>query len=520
MKYFRILVSLFFALFLFSCTKLDEDFRSQLETNNTVNIKASDLLISAYNSIGGSFQGNGNLWSTSTITSDEAIAPTRGPDWYDNGLWQALHAHTWNADHEFVANGFTEMLSAQFAASNVLQFSPTAQEAAEARFLRALSMYWVLDGYDQVPYRDNLTDYKIIPTTLKGTEAADFIISELDAIIGTLPDTGPAYTANKNAAKALKMKIYLNYGVYANREAPTFAPADMNKVIALADEIINSNKYALNDNFFDIFAPDNDVKSKETIYSFFNSASANRGGNIRGFAFMVSHYNMNPSGWNGFATLSDFYDKFQPGDDRLGGYYPYPAGLPNPGQRTNVGFLIGQQYDLTTGAPLNARNPATAPLSFTREVKINEPDPNTLEFTGIRVIKYPHDYTGGDQKNNDYVMFRLADILLMKAEAILRGGTGTAAGSYGSTAADIVNSIRVKRGATALGAVDLNAMLDERGREMYWECWRRNDLIRFGKFLQAWQEKAADAGTKNLIFPIPSSQLAVNPNLTQNPGYN
>jgi hypothetical protein len=154
-------------------------------------------------------------------------------------------------------------------------------------------------------------------------------------------------------------------------------------------------------------------------------------------------------------------------------------------------------------------------------VKINEPDPNNLEFTGIRVIKYPFDYANsGGQKDNDYVMFRLADVLLMKAEAILRGGTGTAAGGYGSTALDIVNSLRAKRGVTDLTAVDLNALLDERGREMYWEAWRRNDLIRFGKYLQAWQEKAADNGTANLLFPIPSSQLAVNPNLTQNPGYN
>lgn len=521
MKYFRILVSLFFVLFIFSCTKLDERFRSQLETNNTTNIRASDLLVSAYNSIGGPFMGNGNVWSTATITTDEAIAPTRGPDWYDNGLWQALHAHTWNGDHEFVAGGFTGLLSTQFAASNVLQFNPSAQEAAEARFIRALSMYWVLDGYDQVPYRENLTDYKIPPKTLKGTEAADFIISELNAIIATLPDTGPAYTANKNAAKALLMKVYLNKGVYANRATPTFAAADMNKVISLADEIINSNKYSLNSNFFDIFAPDNDVKSTESIYSFLNSASANRGGNMRGFAFMVSHYNMNPSGWNGFSTLSDFYDKFQPADKRIGGYYAYPAGLPNPAQKTNVGFLIGQQYNLTTGAALNARNPATAPLSFTREVKINEPDPNTLELTGIRVIKYPFDYASpGDQKNNDYVMFRLADVLLMKAEAILRGGAGTAAGSYGSTPLDIVNALRTVRGATSLATLDLSVLLDERGREMYWECWRRNDLIRFGKFLQAWQEKAADVGTKNLLFPIPSNQLAVNPNLVQNPGYN
>jgi hypothetical protein len=100
----------------------------------------------------------------------------------------------------------------------------------------------------------------------------------------------------------------------------------------------------------------------------------------------------------------------------------------------------------------------------------------------------------------------------MKAEAMLR--SGNAAGAL-----PIVNSIRSVRGVPDLGALDLDAMLDERGREMYWEGHRRQDLIRFGKFLQAWQEKAADGGPTNLLFPIPSNQLAVNPNLTQNPGY-
>jgi len=185
-----------------------------------------------------------------------------------------------------------------------------------------------------------------------------------------------------------------------------------------------------------------------------------------------------------------------------------------PVKKTNAGFLIGQQYDLTTGAALNARNPASAPLAFTKAVKIRETDANTLELAGIRVVKYVFDYgTSGDFKKNDYVMFRYADVLLMKAEAMLR--SNNAAGGL-----TIVNSIRTKRGATALAALDLNAMLDERGMEMYWESYRRQDLIRFGKYLQAWQEKPADGGTKNLLFPIPSSQLAVNPNLTQNPGYN
>ncbi len=514
MKHIRIFYPLFLILVFLSCTKLDEEFRSELEQNNS-GITASELLISAYNSIGGTFQGNGNLWSSATITSDEAIGPTRAGDWDDNGLWRSLHLHNWNADHSYLSGAYQSLLSTQFAASNVLQFSPTAQQAAEARFIRALSMFWVLDGYDQVPYREDLTDYKVLPTTLKGTEAAQFIIDELNAIINDLPATGPAYVANKNGARALLMKLYLNKGVYASRATPAFDPADMAQVISLADQIIGTGQYTLNDNFFDIFAPDNDLKSKESIFSYNNTGSSARGSDaMRGFTFMVSHYNMNPAGWNGFATLSDFYDKFEATDTRRGSYYAYPDGLPNPGHRQNVGFLIGQQYNLTTDAPLNARNPATAPLVFTRDVKIRETDANTLELTGIRVIKYPFDYTtSGDFKKNDFVFFRYADVLLMKAEALLR--TNDAAGAL-----TIVNTIRAKRGATDLGSVNLDALLEERGREMYWECYRRQDLIRFGKWLQAWQEKAADSGTGNLLFPIPSSQLAVNPNLTQNPGYN
>lgn len=518
MKHNKILLSFFVvALVFISCTKLNERYRSELAQGNTASITPGELLVSAYQSIQGTFQGNGNLISAEQVTSDETIVPTRAGDWDDNGLWRSLFLHSWNADHSFLSGAFSSLLTAQFAASNVLQFSPSPQQAAEARFVRALSMFWVLDGWDQVPYREDLVNYKLAPKTLKGTEAADFIISELNAIMNNLPDGAPtsAFVANKDAARTLLMKVYLNKAVYANRSAPTFAAADMTQVITLADQIISSNKYALNDNFFDAFAPDNDVKSKESIFTLLNTGTSARGADaMRGFQYMVNHYNMDPGGWNGWSTLSEFYGKFEATDQRRGVAYSYPGSLPNPGARVNVGFLAGQQYNLTTGAALNARNPASAPLVFTTAVKIRETDPNTLELAGVRAVKYAFDYgTSGDFKKNDYVMFRYADVLLMKAEAMARS-------SNTAGALVIVNSIRAKRGATALAAVDLNALIDERGRELYWESWRRQDLIRFGKYLLAWQEKPADAGTKNLLFPIPSSQLAVNPNLTQNPGYN
>ncbi len=507
MKHIKIVFVLFLMLSAFSCTKLDESLRSELEQNTSGKVTADQLLTSAYNSLNGPFQ-TGDLWHVQQHTSDETIAPTRGPDWDDNGQWRALHAHTWNPDQGQIRGAFNGLLGAQFSASNVLQFSPSPQQAAEARFIRALTMFAVLDGWDQVPYREDLTNYKTLPKTLKGKEAADFIISELTAIMATLPDNAAAYVANKNAARALLMKVYLNKGVFSNRAAPTFDAADMNQIITLADQIISSAKYSLNAEFFDNFAPDNDVKSKENIYTLYNQAG-DRGGNVRGAAFQVSHYNMNPDGWNGFATLSDFYDKFEAIDQRRGKNYRYPGALPNPGNRINVGFLVGQQYNLTTDAPLTDRK--SNPLVFTREVKLREAG-NNLEITGIRVIKYPYDYaTSGDQKNNDWAIFRYADVLLMKAEAQLR--TGNAAGAL-----LLVNQLRASRGASAMASVDLNKLIDERGRELYWEGWRRQDLIRFGKFLQPWQEKPTD-DPKNLLFPIPNDQLAVNPNLTQNPGY-
>lgn len=507
MKNIKLLFVFLVSLVLFSCTKLDEKFNSELEENNSATITADQLLTSAYNGLNGPFQ-TGDLWHIQEHTTDETIAPTRGPDWDDNGQWRALHAHSWNADQTQIRGAFNGLLGIQFAASNVLQFNPTAQQAAEARFIRALSMFATVDGYDQVPYREDLTDYKKLPVTLKGTEAVDFIIGELNDIMGTLPSTGPAYVANQDAAKVLLMKLYLNKGVYANRASPSFDAADMNQVIALADEIISSGKYSLDDDsYFDNFAPNNDDISTENIFTLYNQ-NGDKGGNVQGTVFQINHYNMNPSGWNGFATLSDFYDKFEAGDERLGYDYDYPGALPNPGNRRIVGFLIGQQYDLSTDAALDDRK--GNPLSFTREVKLRETGDN-LEVTGIRVNKYPFDYgSSGDQKNNDWVIFRLADVLLMKAEAQMRANVGDPLA--------IINDLRAKRGASALGALTLQDILDERGRELYWEGWRRQDLIRFGKYLDPWQEKETD-DPKNLVFPIPSDQLAVNPNLTQNPGY-
>jgi starch-binding outer membrane protein, SusD/RagB family len=516
----KIIIVSTFIIVVTGCTKLNEKFKGDqpdlATSGGTPNIDA--LLNGVYNSMQSTFQDQANIYALEEMTTDELIGPTRGPDWDDNGAWRVLHSHTWDGSNIHIRDVFNQLLGTTYSATDLLRFDSTSSKASEARFLRAFAYYLVLDGWDQVPYRDP-GESTIKPSRVrKGTDALNYIISEINAVLPTLP-AGPAGKANRNAAKVLLMKCYLNKGAYANRAAPTFDAADMQKVITLADEIIISGTYTFSANYYDNFAPTNTVIGKENIWVQANNAgtSGSTGSTVRSRWHSTMHYNQNPGGWNGFTTLSDFYNKFENTDVRKGTVYPTP-GAPNPGHRINVGFIVGQQYNWATDSILKDRS--GAPLIFTPEVKAIEVG-DDLEVTGIRVFKYPIDYPNDNSGNidNDFVYFRLADVLLMKAEAILRGGTGTVAGVYGSTPLAIVNSIRLNRGATALASVTADNLLDERGRELYMEDWRRQDLIRFGKFLQPFQGKPDASDPKYLLFAIPDGQLAGNPNITPNPGY-
>ena len=479
----------------------------------------ASLLSGVYTAMRNPFQGATQVFALSEVTTDERLMPTRAGDWDDNGVWRQLHQHTWDANHSQVRDAFNNLNGVVYAATDMLQYKPTLQQQAEARFLRAFAMYWILDLYDQVPYREPGEPVTQLARVRKGADALTYIISEVTAVQNDLPDA-PAARATKNAARALLMKCYLNKGVYANRATPTFAAADMNQVITLADQIISSNRYQFATNYFDNFAPDNTNIGTENIFTELNQGGISSGAQYDLWRF-ISHYNMSPGGYNGPTALSDFYDKFGTNDIRRGTVYRYTNGPTNPGNRQNVGFLIGQQYNLNTDMPLTDR--AGAPLAFTREVKIIETDASTLERTGIRPMKYPPDFTNNSAGaiDNDMVHFRLPDILLMKAEAILRGGTATTAGTFGSTPLALVNSFRThaSRNAGPLTTVDLNSLLDERGRELYLELWRRQDLVRFGKFLGPIQEGPTSSDAKYLVFPIPNQQIAVNSNYTQNAGY-
>ncbi|MET4105678.1 RagB/SusD family nutrient uptake outer membrane protein [Hymenobacter sp. UYP22] len=502
-----------------SSCELNEELEGQLTENQVSNDGPAALLTGAYNAQRDPIQGCVSVFALQEVSTDARIMPTRGPDWDDNGKWRQLFNHTWDANNERVRDTYTQLNGIIYATTDLLRFSPTAQQGAEARFLRAWASYLVLDMYDQVLYRDPGEDLSTLARVRKGSEALDFIVSELTAVQAALPDA-PVSRATKDAARVLLMKCYLNKGVYANRATPTFAAADMNQVIRLADEVINSGKYSFTANFFDNFAPNNGTIGTENIFTQANTFG--NSGPTRDFWKFVSHYNMRPvDGYNGPATTAEFYDLFEATDKRRGQAYDVAGGPANPGRRINVGFLVGQQYNLTNDAALTTRG--GAPLIFTKDINLSETG-SDLEAKGIRPLKYPVDYVseakGGNGCENDHVSFRLADVLLMKAEAMLRGGTPTSAGSYGGTALAIVNSLRThpSRGASALGSLTLDGLLAERGRELYGESWRRQDMIRFGKFLLARKDKP-QSNPRCLVYPIPQTQVDINRNITQNPGY-
>ncbi|MBO9570962.1 MAG: RagB/SusD family nutrient uptake outer membrane protein [Chitinophagaceae bacterium] len=529
-------ISIISLLVLAGCTKLDQSLNDSFSGTST-NSDVASLLNAAYNSMNGVLHSQDRLFSLQETTSDEALIPTRGGDWDDNGVWRVLHAHTWTTIHTQFKGVFNDLGGVQSSATAVLAFKPSATQAAEALFIRTLAQFYTLDLYGQVPYRP-VTEYNSLEPArvLAPAEAIDTMLATLNAIIPVLPASNSPYKASPDAAKFLKMKILLNKGAFLSKgnattapSAPVFDDADMQQVVTIGQELISGGKYSLTASYFDNFGPTNATKGKEAILAWPNSgASQNNNinsGGINARWMMTLHYNSwdvknGSAGWNGFSTMADFYNTFGANDTRVGGQ-PYPGVTNISGLKP--GFAVGLQTD-SAGKALKDRQ--GNPLSFTEDVKLIEIDKNRLEVAGIRVIKYPPDYSaydGGNQKNQLQI-FRYADVLLMVAEAKLRQAAPDNAGALA-----LVNELRAERGADPMGSITLvneanvadpNTLLAERGREMYWESWRRQDLIRYNVFLKPWSLKDADVDPqKNLLFPIAPDELLANPNLTQNPGY-
>lgn len=509
MKRINIVKSIFFIgtiAFGVSCTNLDEEVLDGfVTTGGGGNPNTGAFLQSAYEGLRG-FQDQDKMFTLQEMSGDGLVGPTRGGDWDDNAKWRQFHVHTWGPDNVEVRNAWNSLLTNVYNCNLVIYNQATDSQKIQARFLRAFYYYNVIDFFGQAPYREEGSAITDDPKYWTRKEATAFVISELEAIIGQLPARNPtdASIANADAAHLLLAKLYLNKGVFNadNAAGPyTFDAADMNKVISHVDAITSSG---LATEYWSNFAPTNNT-SNEIIFSSKNVLGS--GGGIQSRWRMGMHYNQTPDGWNGFATVAEYYDRFDAADDRRQHTSPdIITFYGNP-----IGFQYGQMYKPGGVVPLKDRK--GNPLFYTKELTMITSGP-TLETAGIRTQKYEPDHANLGNPENDYVLMRYSDALLMKAEAALRGGTGGAA-----TAKTIIDQIDVR---AKLPAGSTPATLDgiylERGKELWYEGWRRNDMIRFEKFLAPRELKPIASDPKYALYPIPADAL-FNKNAKQNPGY-
>ncbi|CAM3947089.1 RagB/SusD family nutrient uptake outer membrane protein [Flavobacterium branchiophilum] len=498
-KYFICTGALMFSMA--SCTDLEEQVLEGAQNGD-----AESYLAGAYKGLR-SLQGQGQTFAMGEVASDTYVVPTRGGDWGDGGAWRNFHALTWDANSGEINGAWNNLLSSVYYCDLVLQLGTvSAEKKAEALFLKAFYYHIVLDYWGKAPYREAGADINDFPKVWNGVQATTNIIAWLEEALPNLPAkvANKPHLANKDAANFLLAKMYLNKAVFtdSDRQAPfTFSTADMNKVIAHVDAITNSSIAA---DIWDNYKPNNHA-SPEVIFTSQN-IQGQAMGDLRTRWYMSHHYNQTPGGWNGFSMVSEFYNRFSPNDRRV--LNADPAIIANFGNP--VGVEKGQQYKPGGVEKVKDRNGVD--LVFTPNIDTDLILDTNIENAGYRPMRYIPD-ANVDKPENDYILMLYSDAVLMKAEAILRGGTGT-----NNTAAISAMESRCAPATVTFDLSTLNGIYKERGRELWGNGFRRTDMIRFGTFLNARELKTTVSNPKYLLYPVPASALA-NPNISQNPGY-
>lgn len=494
-RYFKLSLFAGISMLSASCTDLTvtelDSVKRPASSGGYVPGNPTELLASAYKDLS-TFNGQDNIYALGEHVTAEMIPPTRGVDWGDNGVWRTLDQHTWDATHSWNQNAWNALHSRVFKCNEILAASPTPSQAAQAKFLRALYMYHAMDFWGQVPFREVKEGVDANPKVLSRAEAFDFIVKDLTDALPNLPVIGPTGAtgkASKAAANFMLAKLYLNKPVYTGAPAAsyTFNAADLDKVIAAVDAI-TADGFAFDSNYFNIFSKN----SQSEVIMKVDEGDANTR------FYMTLHYNQDPSGWNGFATLGDFYNTFDAKDARRG-KDPLKDGSKYAG--IGWGFLKGPQFNADGSKLIDTRTQKQ--LDFSADVPLS----GALTHQGIRVIKY-HPSDAGK-----IILFRYSEAALMKAEALVRKGNGAAA-------LTLINQMRAAHGAPAAAAATVESVFTEYGNELYWEGMKRTVEIRFGKFTSGTgvlDSKKSDLNT--LLYPIPASAVVANPNLKQNPGY-
>lgn len=451
-------------------------------------------------------------WMLQELPTDEAII-----GWND-GTLLTLHGQTWTSGNEFIRTMYSRILY-QVAQTNafIRQTSDQANDPeiaqfrAEARFLRALSYYHALDLFGNPPFiTENDPVGAFLPEQISRADLFLYVENELNEIANELaPAPHAEYgRADQAAAWTLLAKLYLNNEVFLKDQSS--AVADQNEfktskqyfdlAVINSEKVINAG-FALADNYQSLFLADNDRPEvrKEIIFPIRFDGMNTR--SFGGMTFLIraaiggdmtpADFGVN-SGWGGLRTTPEFVSLFPDGADS--------------NDEREMFFTEGQELEI---------------------------DDVTLFTDGYAIAKFRNvDSKGnagsdptGEHPDTDFPMFRLADVYLMYAEAVLRGGDGSQSQALG-----YINELRDRAydngGNISAGDLTLSFILNERGRELYWEAHRRNDLVRFGRFttqgVWAWKGNVPQGTTTAAfrdIYPLPASDLGVNTKLTQNPGY-
>lgn len=518
-----------------ACTDLDEELFSDVTDENF--FQSDDEFISALGGAYSSFYGIGNhsnLWSSNEIASDEMVIATKGGDWYDGGILLQLHQHNWTPDNGFFNNTWGFLYSGINTANRLIaQFENIESDNStayinELRAVRAIWYMWAMDAFGNVPLVTGFSDdvpkndadfqtgrtavYTFVETELVA------VIADLDASVG-----GNAYArVNQATAWAALAKLYINAEVYSGGVTTEWA-----KAINAVDQV-ETFGYSLEGLYSSNFKQENSGSTENIFVVPYDKVFA------QGFNWpmMTLHYasqsvfEFTEQPWNGYATVEEFYNSYidtvnNPGTTGAvwsGLATPDPSDLTKPNGRGTLdsrlsNFLVGPQLlpDNTQAEDPAADedDPDGAGLNFTPQH--NTIYPNGWRQGGARIGKYNYEQGGTNSMSNDFVIYRWGDMKLIRAEANLRLGNDALALAE-------VNEIRVRAEVTPFAALTLDNLLAERGREMFAELSRRQDLIRFGKFSDAWWEKEVSTSIYN-VFPIPQPQLDVNSTLVQNPGY-
>lgn len=448
------------------------------------------------------------------FTTDEAAAPTRGGYVDQNGAWIRFHQHTWTSAEPWIESEWSNMFQAiglcnyfldTVASRDMSSITnlPVSKEqmTAEVKLVRALHYYWALSDFGNIPIVEHIGEQN--PPTRPSADVFAFIEKEIKDNIPLLVEKDSANWYGhftKSAAHALLAKLYLN------AEAFTGTPR-WDDCIAECDSVINSGKYSLDATWNAPFLVHNEASLENIFVVPFDAVQAPQFNAIQQQMHwdLAGKYNLNFADGCWFKTVTDesFYNKFKPNDKRI------------------AQWLVGPQtYINEDGDEVPVENEDGDPVVINAKIeKLDNTDGGW--YDGAINIKYEIEEGGLDNMNNDLVVFRLSDVMFMKAESLMRKAGNTAT----TEAVNLINTVRKrsfksndKQAKYTTTTLTMDELLDERAREFAYEMWRREDLIRFGKFGDAWWEKEASDAHYN-IFPIPSNIRTTNPALQQNPGY-